>query len=453
MGVLGSQVDLPSCLHEASSRNVAPSPGGSQSLGKRNRDPTATDTSSDAFADEARSVALDLGLLTLNSDSRQTHYLGTSSGRLFTRLIGAGSPDAAVGAGSDKSTGLSSIHRSTKFGSYAHTKRLKESCRLLYDTLRKSLPTEDDARLLLEVYLRNIHVDHPFLHPKSLFLAVEALYQCAAAETTTEIGHNGWAVSVQPFAYNGEYERSRNVDCTPITVFTATFHVFMVFALAATVRTRQRVYDFAPNQFYRVAMTADQHCFSNTSLASLQATLLLAVHSLLSPTELNIWTLTYVSMAHCVDLGLHRSISDERGLSHAAVLTRKLLFFSVYHLDRYVSVNIDTCERTDSGIGLLRQYKDDRSAFAMRHSTFNCQHWRTWRLTQQTSVIIFSPRLCHQSMVLSLPSIASNWTHSYQRSSFYFIICPLVSTPTFGQATNKHLKLSLARNLRRGSIC
>jgi hypothetical protein len=196
------------------------------------------------------------------------------------------------------------------------------------------LPPEDDARLLLEVYFRNIHIDHPFLHPESLLSAVEALYQCATADATVEIGHNGWAASVRPFAYNGEYERSRNVDCTPITVFTATFHVFMVFTLAATVRTRQRAYDFAPNQFYRVAMTADQHCFSNTSLASLQATLLLAVHSLLSPTELNIWTLTYVSMAHCVDLGLHRRISNDSGLSSAAVLTRKMLFFCVYHLDR-----------------------------------------------------------------------------------------------------------------------
>lgn len=324
-------------MHAAPSpgcRNVAPSPKGSRPPCKRNHDSAAANASSGAFPDEARSVALDLGLLTLNCDSRQTHYLGTSSGRLFTRLIGAGFPDAAAGAGSYRPPGSFPLQGSTKSGLYAHTKPFKESCQLLYDNLKKSLPTKDDACLLLEVYFRNIHVDHPILHPRSLLLAVEALYQCAAADATTEIGHNGWPASVQPFAYNGEHERSRHTDCTPITVFTATFHVFMVFTLAAIVRTRQRAYDFAPNHFHRVAMTADQHCFSSISLASLQATLLLVVHSLLRPTELNIWTLTYVSMAHCVDLGLHRSISDERGLSHATILTRKLLFFSVYHLDR-----------------------------------------------------------------------------------------------------------------------
>jgi hypothetical protein len=331
--VVNQAVTFPN-VQEPHHQDIVASPEPCLTLGKRARDSASDPAIVDGFVDEARSVALDLGLLTLNSDSRQTHYLGTSSGRLFTRLIGTRSPDAAGGASADRSSGSSSVQKPSKFGVYAHTKLRKESCQQLYATLRKTLPLEEDARTLLEVYFRNVHVDHPFLHPDSLLSAVEALYQCAATDKNVEIGYNGWAVSVPTFTYNGEFERSRDMDRTPITVFTATFHVFMVFTLAAIVRTRQRAYDFAPNQFYRVAMTADQHCFSHTSLASLQATLLLAVHSLLNPTELNIWTLTYVSMAHCVDLGLHRNVSDDHGLSSAAVLTRKLLFFSVYHLDR-----------------------------------------------------------------------------------------------------------------------
>lgn len=172
-------------------------------LGKRTRDPAPVPLIIDGFSDEARSVALDLGLLSLNSDSRQTHYLGTSSGRLFTRLIGAGSPDAAGGLSADLPPGNPMVQKPSKFGVYAHTKRFKESCRQLYSTLRKSLPVEEDARTLLEVYFRSIHVDHPFLHPESLLSAVEALYQCAAIDGTVEIGYNGWAASVPTFAYNG----------------------------------------------------------------------------------------------------------------------------------------------------------------------------------------------------------------------------------------------------------
>lgn len=43
----------------------------------------------EAFAGRAHSVAVNLGMLSLNSDSSQKHYLGSSSGLLFTQLIGA----------------------------------------------------------------------------------------------------------------------------------------------------------------------------------------------------------------------------------------------------------------------------------------------------------------------------------------------------------------------------
>lgn len=172
------------------------------------------------------------------------------------------------------------------------------------------------------------------MHPGSIVAAIEALYQCADAEPSAEIGFGGWVTAVEPFAYNGEFALSRGVNCTPISIFTATFHVFMVFTLAATVRTRQRMYDFAPDQFYRAATSVAHYCFSDTSVASLQAILLLAVHSLLSPTEMNIWTLAYTAMAQCIDLGLHRMPAGGDGVSGAAALTRKMVFFNVYHLDR-----------------------------------------------------------------------------------------------------------------------
>lgn len=90
------------------------------------------------FATEARSVALDLGLLSLSSDSRQLHYLGTSSGRLFTSLIGLGPPETTAQArASSTSSVYSNPSPSGKQGPFAHAKRFKDACTLLYDTLRK----------------------------------------------------------------------------------------------------------------------------------------------------------------------------------------------------------------------------------------------------------------------------------------------------------------------------
>lgn len=50
---------------------------------------SAMDSDADSpLSAKARSVAIDLGMLSLQSDSRQKHYLGSSSGLLFAKLMG-----------------------------------------------------------------------------------------------------------------------------------------------------------------------------------------------------------------------------------------------------------------------------------------------------------------------------------------------------------------------------
>jgi hypothetical protein len=57
---------------------------------KRRAESSSQATGSDgAIFQKAYSVAKDLGMLSLNSDSSQKHYIGSSSGLLFANLIGA----------------------------------------------------------------------------------------------------------------------------------------------------------------------------------------------------------------------------------------------------------------------------------------------------------------------------------------------------------------------------
>lgn len=96
------------------------------------------------FANEARSVAIDLGMLSLNSDSRQTHYLGASSGRLFTSLIGL--PENP----SESSTSVSSTSAttdSTKARTFALSKQLKDRCRDVYALLQMVCEQSDEEIL------------------------------------------------------------------------------------------------------------------------------------------------------------------------------------------------------------------------------------------------------------------------------------------------------------------
>lgn len=80
---------------------------------KRTHEEVTHSDHEDSLPEGAHSVAVNLGMLSLNSDSSQRHYLGSSSGLLFSNLIAA-SPSNAGGSpeynrnGPDNSAGLMS---------------------------------------------------------------------------------------------------------------------------------------------------------------------------------------------------------------------------------------------------------------------------------------------------------------------------------------------------------
>jgi hypothetical protein len=63
---------------------------------KRSAEVATQDEQDESFSERAHSVAMNLGMLSLNIDSPQKHYLGSSSGLLFTNLIGASPPSTGT---------------------------------------------------------------------------------------------------------------------------------------------------------------------------------------------------------------------------------------------------------------------------------------------------------------------------------------------------------------------
>lgn len=180
-----------------------------------------------------------------------------------------------------------------------------------------------------------MHPDHPVLHVQSIFCVLESLYLCRDMSVDVQVDQSGWPLSTPPFTYNGDADMTNGQLKTPISLPAAIFHCFMVLTLAATVKIGGTQNEFAPAPFYRVARTVALDALSDTSISSLQGIYLLAVHALMAPAKLNIWTLSYVCTAHCIDLGIHR---QQEGLSLSAKVTRSLIFHSIYSLDRYVCV-------------------------------------------------------------------------------------------------------------------
>lgn len=163
---------------------------------------------------------------------------------------------------------------------------------------------------------------------------VDALYTCATTEPPFLLQHNGWPETVNTFDCNGEEHVSNGRRLVPIPVHVAAFQLLLVLSIGATLQIRRRSYHHDPETFLNSALSLSKYVFNNISLPSLQAILLLLVHSLVGPSGNDIWTLSHLAMAHSIDIGIHREIGDNLKLSRVAVEMRRRIFFCVYSFDR-----------------------------------------------------------------------------------------------------------------------
>lgn len=113
------------------------------------------------------------------------------------------------------------------------------------------------------------------------------------------------------------------------------FIIFMVLNIAAIVRVRARVHTLSPEAFYAAALHFSQDCFSHISLNTIQALTVLLIHCLLIPAEANVWTLTHIAMAHCVELGVHRDQPQGAHYEWDHQQLRRSIFYTIYSLDRF----------------------------------------------------------------------------------------------------------------------
>lgn len=114
------------------------------------------------------------------------------------------------------------------------------------------------------------------------------------------------------------------------------FILFMVLNIGAIVKVRSRVYEFPPQKFYRAAIYFSKETFGQVSLSSIQALIMLVMHSMLTPAEVSLWTLVHLGLAYCVELGIHREQTEALSEDFAFQQVRKFTFFTIYGLDRYV---------------------------------------------------------------------------------------------------------------------
>ncbi|KAF9636987.1 hypothetical protein BFW01_g7883 [Lasiodiplodia theobromae] len=292
----------------------------------------------------ARSMALHLGLLSLDVNSSQVHYLGSSSGSLFTPMLRANQEDPASlfpassnepsvdGSQADPFTVYEQIEESRL--EQTHVAQIHR----LYAMLRTDLPSRRDCSHLTNMFFRHFHAEYPFLHRPTIECMTDALYHCSDVVDETSFQYNGWPASQQWFPCNGEDAQNlNNGKQIAISVFAAATQLFLILGISANLKTQKRDYQYDPTKFHEAAKAALDPAISKISLHALQIILLLVLRSFTSTERSNTWATVHLGMAFAVELGLHRDASSCDSFSEAAHQMRRRVFYCMYSLERRLS--------------------------------------------------------------------------------------------------------------------
>lgn len=299
-------------------------------------------------AEKVYALARDLGMVSLNSDSSQKYYMGSSSGLLFTNLIRASPSGIHIPSTTSSQVPVTDGWNEATAEGRSFGPGLEQRYRSLHAVLRNELPSRQEASTLLQMYTRWVHPEFPVLDLGSLEAATDALYHCSevmSSSTERPLCTEGWPMSASKFQWNlrrvctGAAEQRNR----PPPLAVIAFILFMVFNISSIINIRRRVHGFSPERYYRAARLFAPEAFSQTSLSSVQALNMLIIHCLLTPTEASTWTLINVGMTHCVELGIHRDRQEEeRSLQQL----KSFIFYTMYSLDRYDIVGCYTALRT-----------------------------------------------------------------------------------------------------------
>ncbi|KAL0934937.1 zn 2cys6 transcription factor [Colletotrichum truncatum] len=254
-------------------------------------------------------LAHEVGMLSL-ANSKESKYLGPSSGVPFARLIFSAIP---------QSQGLSVNWAAPEGGTVAR------KASPAHHPFPPHWTSEVDLQHFADAYFQTLHPLYPFLDEDSILENLEYLY------TTKKAG----SMQMPPLE---EVEAS-----------LSPFHsvqVFLVLALGARILESRLSVEFSSERYLATAMQRIGTLALHDSIEGLQVMLLLALTSFYFEDGPNAWFLVMNIIASCLDLGFQRRGVDNHrvsplakaGNSHLRINLRRGIFWSAYSLERSLAV-------------------------------------------------------------------------------------------------------------------
>ncbi|KAL4777541.1 fungal-specific transcription factor domain-containing protein [Aspergillus nidulans var. acristatus] len=173
-------------------------------------------------------------------------------------------------------------------------------------------PNDEMGGRILHAYLTRLHVRYPFLDRKELWRLHEDRWRLAKAKRE-------------------ELTKSERFGI---------FKLYLTYAIGATTMQLSEKYDYVPpERFYITALQQVPAMCETRSVENVEAMTLLVVYHLRSASSQGVWYMIGLAMRTAIDLGLHRK-ANELNLDPITTQMRRRLFWTVYYLERVVSVSL-----------------------------------------------------------------------------------------------------------------
>ncbi|KAF9885274.1 hypothetical protein FE257_013072 [Aspergillus nanangensis] len=266
-----------------------------------------------------------VGFLALSS-SEAPAYVGSSSGLSLAANLGemvqatvwnqvlapsrgqqSSSPGANGQSTANGSSGLPPQPSSARNTPRPRTLRMEE-------LLAKGTepPNDEMGSRILDAYLTRLHVRYPFLDRLDLWRLHEARWRLA---------------------------RTKREDLSQSERF-GIFKLYLVYAIGATTISLSEKYTYVPpERFYITALQQVPAMCETRSVENIEAMTLLVVYHLRSASSQGVWYMVGLAMRTAIDLGLHRK-ANEINLDIVTAQMRRRLFWTVYYLERVVSMSL-----------------------------------------------------------------------------------------------------------------
>ncbi|GAB1209628.1 hypothetical protein APSETT445_008409 [Aspergillus pseudonomiae] len=178
-------------------------------------------------------------------------------------------------------------------------------------------PNDEMGSRIMNAYLTRLHTRYPFLDRRELWRLHEARWQLA---------------------------KKKREELSKVEKF-GIFQLYIVYAIGATFLQLSERYSYIPpesnwwKRFYMTALQQASAMCEARSIENIKAMTLLVVYHLRSASSQGVWYMIGLAMRTAIDLGLHRK-ANEVNLDPFTTQLRRRLFWTVYYLERVVSMSL-----------------------------------------------------------------------------------------------------------------